>query len=208
MTAVSPWAPPQGGTQQAPVPSPPPGTPPQYRPPFAPMTATPRPPRRGLALSLLVLGALLLIIAAIAATAAITYSIARNTAAPTATPTPSPAPAAPQFSAAEQNAAKQQVCQVFDDTTRGSMSQGAMRTNGQTNLLPLIRTVNSVLAVEKSLTPATPADVRQAAQRFIDADLKVATAATNGTPTDDFNRLNDAANDAIYAFADVCGLPH
>ena len=206
MTAVSPWAPPQGGTQQAPAQSPPSGTPPQYGPPFAPMTATPRPRRRGLALSLLVLGALLLIIAAIAATAAITYSIARNTAAPTATL--APAPAAPQFSAAEQTAAKQQVCQVFDVATKGQQGQGGVRVNGEANLPLMLRVLNAAVAVEHSLTPATPLEVKVAAEKFIDAWLQLTTAATGTTPTDEVNRINHAANDATYALADVCGLPH
>lgn len=199
MTAVSPWAPPQGGTQQAPVPSPPPG-PPQYVPPL--------PPRRR-TFWLLVVGATIVIVAAVAATAAITYAITRNTNAPNGTPPPAePTAQAPQFSTAEQAAAKQHVCQVFDVSTRGTMAQGGVRQNGQPNVLPLVRTVNTIVAVQNSLTPAVPADVAQVARRFIDANLQLTTAASGPTATDEVNRLNSAANDATFAFADACGLPH
>jgi hypothetical protein len=150
-----------------------------------------------------------LLIAAIAATAAITYAVARNTNAPNATPpVPTPTAQAPQFSTAEQNAAKQQLCQVFDVSTRGTMAQGGVRQNGQPNVLPLVRTVNTIVAVQNSLTPAVPVDVAQPARRFIDANLQLTTAAAGPTATDEVNRLNAAANDATYALADVCGLPH
>ena len=102
-------------------------------PPLPPVAPPPRPPRRGFPW-LLVGGAVVLLIAAIAATAAITYAVARNTNAPTATPPPAaPTAQAPQFSTAEQDAAKQQLCQVFDVSTRGTMAQGGVRQNGQPN---------------------------------------------------------------------------
>ena len=211
--SASPWAPPQTGDQpRAPPVLPPPQpmpTRPQAGPPPAgpllpPVAPPPRSPRRGF----LVGGAVVLLVAVIAATAAITYAVARNTNAPTATPPP-PAPTAqaPQFSTAEQNAAKQQLCQVFDVSTRGTMPQGGVRQNGQPNVLPLVRTVNTIVAVQNSLTPAVPADVAQVAHRFIDANLQLTTAAAGPTATDEVNRLNGAANDATYALADVCGLP-
>jgi hypothetical protein len=206
MTAVSPWASPQSGTQQAPAPPPPPG-PPQSGPPFAPVAPSPHRPRR-LMLSLLVVGALILVVAAIAATAAITYAIARNTNAPNDIQAPTPSSSAPQFTAAQQAAAKQHVCEVFDVSTRGTMDQGGVRQNGQPNILPLIRTLNGVVAVEKALTPAVPADVTEAARKLVDANLELTTAAAGPTSTEEVNRLNGVANDATYAFADVCGLPH
>ena len=206
MTAVSPWAPPQGGTHQAPVPSPQAG-PPQYGPPRSPTAVAP-PRSRRLALLLLVAGAVVLIVAAIAATAAITYAIARNTNAPIAVPAPTPSPTAPQFSAAEQAAAKKHVCEVFDVSTMGQQGQGGVRVNGEANLPLMLRSLNSVVAVQNALTPATPPEVAGAARNYVDAALQLTTAATGTTPLDEVNRLNHTANDATYAFADVCGLPH
>ena len=105
--------------------------PPPAGPPLPPVAPPPRPPRRGFPW-LLVGGAVVLLIAAIAATAAITYAVARNTNAPNATPPPAaPTAQAPQFSTAEQNAAKQQLCQVFDISTQGQQGQGGVRINGE-----------------------------------------------------------------------------
>ena len=151
---------------------------------------------------------MVLLIAAIAATAAITYAVARNTNAPSATPPPAPTVQAPQFSAAEQTAAKEHVCQVFDTATRGSMSQGPMRVNGEPNLLVVVRSMNSATAVQNALNPAVPADVTKGARNYVDAVIAATTGATNNMPTDEFNRLNSTANDATYALADLCGLPH
>ena len=47
-----------------------------------------------------------------------------------------------------------------------------------------------------------------AARKYIDADLDGTTAAAGNVPADEANGLNDTANSAIFAFADVCGLPH
>ncbi|MDV3133294.1 hypothetical protein [Mycobacterium sp. 29Ha] len=149
---------------------------------------------------------MVLLITAIAATAAITYAVARNTNAPTATPPP--ALQAPQFSTAEQNAAKQQVCQVFDISTEGQKGQGGVRINGEANLPLMVRSLNSAVAVQNALTPATPRDVAEAARQYVDANLKLTTAATGTTPIEEVNRLNGLANTATFAFADVCGLPH
>ena len=213
--AASPWAQPQTGGQQSTPVLPPPQAmpdrpqsgPPPAGPPMPPLAPPLRPPRRGIPW-LLVGGAVVLLIAAIAATAAITYAVARNTNAPNATPPPSaPTAQVPQFSTAEQDAAKQQLCQVFDVSTRGTMAQGGVRQNGQPNILPLVRTVNTIVAVQNSLTPAVPADVAQVARSFIDANLRLTTAAAGPTATDEVNRLNGVANDATYALAGVCGLP-
>jgi hypothetical protein len=110
-------------------------------------------------------------------------------------------------SASDQAQAKQAVCQLFDLSTRGERDQGGVRQNGQPNLLPLIRTVNSVVAVQNLLTPSVPPNVAEAAKKYVDANLQLTTAAASPTPTDEVNRLNGIANDATYAFADACGLP-
>jgi hypothetical protein len=155
---------------------------------------------------LLIGGVVVLLIAAIATTAAVTYAVARNTNAPNATaPTTTPAPT--QFSAADQAAAKQQLCHVFDVSVRGSTGQGGMRQNGQLNVPVAIRAVNSAVAVQNALSPAVPEDVAKAAHRYIDATLEMTTAATGNPSNDDVNRLTDVANGATDAFADACGLP-
>jgi hypothetical protein len=202
MTGGSPWAaPPETGPQQAPIyPPPPAAMPPQSGPPVPPVAPPPRPPRR--LPWLLIGGAVVVLIAVIAATAAVTYAVARNTNAPNATAPP----ATPAFSEADQAAAKQTVCQVFDVSVRGQQDQGGVRLNGQPNLPLMLRSLNSVVAVQNALIPAVPQDVATAARRYIDANLKLTTAATGITPIEDVNRLNAAANDATFAFADACGL--
>ena len=120
---------------------------------------------------------MVLLIAAIAATAAITYAVARNTNAPTATPPPAaPTAQVPQFSTAEQDAAKQQLCQVFDVSTRGHEGQGGVRMNGQANLPLVLRSLNTAVAVQNALAPAVPADVAEAARKYVDARLRLTAA--------------------------------
>jgi hypothetical protein len=154
-------------------------------------------------------GAVVVLIAAIAATAAITYAVARNMNAPNATPpNATPTPAQPQFSAADQAAAKQQVCHIFDVSVRGSTGQGGMRQNGQLNVPVMLRAVNSAVAVQNSLNPAVPEDVAKAAHRYIDATLEMTAAAAGNPSNDDVNRLTDVANGATDALVEACGLPH
>jgi hypothetical protein len=78
--------------------------------------------------------------------------------------------------------------------------------NGEVNVQLVLRTVNSVVAVQNALTPAVPQDVRDAAQKYIDTSLALTTAATGNIPADELNRLTDESNDASYSFADACGL--
>lgn len=210
--SASPWAPSSqtGGQQTAPVLPPPPMTqpgPPQAGPPLPPGAPQhqPRPPRRR-GPWLLVVAAVLVLIAAVAATAAITYAVARDTTAPTADPSQPITPQAPQYTAAEQAAAKQSICNVFDVSARGQRGQGGMRINGDVNLQLVVRTVNSIIAVENALTPAVPEEITSVARRYVDTSLAVTTAATGNTPIEDVNRLTDVSNEATYAFADACGL--
>jgi hypothetical protein len=72
----------------------------------------------------------------------------------------------------------------------------------------MIRNMNSVAAVQNALVPATPPEVAAAAKKYIDAALDLTTAAAGSASVDEGNRLNDISNNAIDAFADVCGLPH
>jgi hypothetical protein len=145
-----------------------------------------------------------LLIAVIAATAAVTYAVARNTNAPNATaPTATPA-----FSAADQAAAKQQLCHVFDVSVRGKEGQGGVVNNGELNVPLVLRKVNSVLAVQNALTPATPPEVAAAARKYVDTSMELTTAAMSNASIDELTRLTNNGNDATYAFADLCGLPH
>jgi len=152
------------------------------------------------------------VVAAIAGTAAVTYTLTRSetTAPPPPTPaSPTPTAQAPQYSAEEQAAAKQAVCKVFDDSTRGQQGQGGLRgPNGEINVAMMLRRLNSVVAVQNALKPATPPEVTAAARKYIRTSLDLTTAATGAASTDDGNQLNDIANTAIFAFADVCGLSH
>jgi hypothetical protein len=202
MTGGSPWAaPPETGRQQAPIYPPlPAAIPSQSGPPVAP---PPRPPRH--LPWLFIGGAVVLLIAVIAATAAVTYAVARNADAPKASPTTQ---APTQFSEADQAAAKQSVCEVFDAATKGQQGQGGVRINGDANLPLMLRSLNSVVAVQNALTPATPREVVDAAHQYEDANLRLTTAATGTTPIAEVNRLNAVANTATFAFADACGLPH
>jgi hypothetical protein len=143
----------------------------------------------------------------IAATAAVTYAVARNTNATNAT-APTETPGALQFSTADQAAAKQQLCHIFDVGVRGRTGTGGMRQNGQLNVPLVLRTVNSAVAVENSVIPAVPEDAAKAARRYVDATLEATTAASGDPSDDEVNHLIDVANDAAYALADVCGLPH
>jgi hypothetical protein len=148
------------------------------------------------------------VLAAITGTAAVTYAVAHNkTTGPASAPSPAPT-AQPQYSAADQAAAKQQVCQAFEVSARGEQGQGGVRSNGQVNLPLVLRTVNSVVAVQNALSPATPPDVAAAAKKYMQTSLDLTSAAMGNTPIDEVNRLNDIGNTATYAFADVCGLPH
>ena len=51
--------------------------------------------------------------------------------------------------------------------------------NGELNLPSVLRNLNGAVAVQNSLSPAIPAEVRHAAQKFIDAILELTTAATS-----------------------------
>ena len=202
MTGGSPWAPSETGPQQAPVyPPPPAAIPPQSGPPVLPVTPPPRPPHR---LPLLIGGAVILLIAVIPATAAVTYSVARNTNAPNA----AASNATPVSSAADQAAAKQQLCRVFEVSVRGKEGQGGVVNNGDLNVPLVLRKVNSVLAVETTLTPVTPPEVAAAARKYIDTSMELTTAAMSNASIDELTRLTKNGNDATYAFADLCGLPH
>ena len=152
------------------------------------------------------------VIAAIGVTAAISYVMGQSGSAQSATATittTAPPVPGPQFSQADVAAAKQHICQVFDDSTKGQAGEGGFRTNAGALNIPLtMQAVNGVVAIQNALTPATPPAVVAAARKYIDTNLAATTAALGTNPTDDLNRLNETANNATDAFADACGFEH
>ena len=211
MTTTSPWAPQtgttpvQGTADQRPLPPPPPSQSVPPQPPAAPRPPVERPGRRP-SLWVMVLATAALMVVAVAATATITYAIVRNSAA---APPPATAatPAEPVFTAAQQSDAKARVCGTFDNSLRGQTGEGGLRLNGDLNVPVMLRSLNSIVAVQNALTPAVPTDVAGATHAYVDSALELNSAAIRNVSVDEGNRLNAKTNDAIFALADVCGLP-
>jgi hypothetical protein len=151
--------------------------------------------------------ALLVFVAAIGATAAITYAITKSSSSAASAPTTTTA-VAQGVSPEEHAAAKKRVCEVFDTSSRGQKGQGGVVVDGNPNTAILLRTLNSVVAVRNAMSPATPNEITMAAQKYIDSALRLTTAATGDASVDDLTQLTVASNDATYALADACGLPH
>lgn len=208
MTTTSPWS------RQAQAPAPPSVTlPPSSSP--TPPAPIPTPPavaqspgrRRRRWWPWAVLGLLLTAVMSAAVGSVVTYAMTRtDNATPVSPPAASPTPTTPHFSAAEVEAAKQNLCHIFD-TSLSRKGEGGFRVDGNINLPVTLKAVNSAAAVQNALVPATPPDVASAARKYVNATLDATTAAMGNTPTSEVNRLTDAGNDAIYALLDVCGLP-
>ena len=146
---------------------------------------------------------LLTVVVSAAVGSVITYAATRSDRAPAS---PAPASAAPQFSPAEVDAAKQNLCHVFDVSV-GHEGHGGFRVEGNLNVPVTLQSVTSAVAVQNALGPAVPPDVATAARKYISTQLDVATAAMGDSSISDLNRLTDASNDAVTALLDVCGLP-
>lgn len=217
MTA-SPWAPPNtsgqapaqmtapavpAGPQTAgPVGIPPAGQPGPYR-------QGPPPPRgSGPGLWPIIAAFSVIVVAAIGITALVTAAIVKSSAPPAQTTAVPTAPTAPQYSTTEQDAAKQEVCHVFDVSSSGRRGKGGMLADGQPNIPMILRTVTSAVAVQNALVPAVPTDVANATHKYATAALDMALAGTGDASVDEVNRLTQVSNDAAYALADTCGLPH
>lgn len=147
-------------------------------------------------------------LAAVAAASVITYAITDHNASSMVT-TPSPTPAAPTiYSDGERAAAKEKVCRAFDSSIRGIEGSGGVVVNGSLNVPVVLRKVNSVVAVENSISPATPDEVTAAAKDYIQTATDLSSAAFGQASADEVARLTDAGNGATLRLADVCGLPH
>lgn len=154
-----------------------------------------------------------LLVAAIVASAVITYALSHGSdgqpAASTASPaSPGPAPvSSPTSSQAEQAAAKDKLCHVFEVSVRGQEGQGGVVVNGGPNIPIILRTVNSVVAVQNTDTAAVPESLKAAVQKYVETSMDLTTAALGDTPIDELRRLTEVNNDATYALADECGVP-
>lgn len=205
-TGTSAWAPPTGGVP--PQPAPPHNVPPYgWNPPppgGAPgplQQGAPRPPK----MWLWALVTSILMVVAIAATAAITYAIAHSTSSTSAL-APA-APSDPTFTAAEQAAAKQSLCQTFDMSTSGQQAQGGVVIDGQPNVPVLLRKITGAVSIIQALVPATPENLATSARQYVAANLSLMNASLGQGSLDEIKKLTAATNDATGALADACGLP-
>ena len=154
-----------------------------------------------------------LFVVAIAATAAITYALSHRT---DSQPTPSAEPAltgpsvssapTPTYSQAEQAAAKENLCHVFEVSVRGQEGQGGVVMNGEPNIALILRKVNSVVAVQNATAPAIPESLKAAVQKYVETSTDVTTAAMGNIAIDELRRLTEVGNEATYALADACGV--
>ncbi|BBX94701.1 hypothetical protein [Mycolicibacterium boenickei] len=151
---------------------------------------------------------------AIAATGAITYALSHGgdsqltpSTEPALTgPSGSSAPT-PTYSQAEQAAAKEKLCHVFEVSVRGQEGQGGVVVNGEPNIGLILRTVNSVVAVQNKTNPAVPESLKAAVQKYVETSTDLTTAALGKTPIDELTRLTEVNNEATYVLADECGVP-
>lgn len=173
----------------------------------SPLPHMPPPPRRaGPRLWPIIAAFSVIVVAAIAITALVTAAIVKSSAAQTTAV--QTAPAGPQYSAAEQDSAKQNVCHAFDAGERGSVGQGGVVVNGDLNVPIVLRKLNTIVVVQNSLSPATPSDVSDAAKKYLATATALTTAALANAPVDELIQLTKTGNDAMDALVDVCGLPH
>lgn len=173
-------------------------------PATGPLAVTPVPQRRRYVTTGLA------VLALMAATAAVTYAVTVwATTPPAADVEPGQAaPAEPNSDPAEATAAKDAICEVLLQTTRGSTGRGGVVTDGELNLPKVVRILGSAISVQRATTPALPPEFASLADTYVDRKLQLANAALANEPIDDLVRLNHAGNDATRALADACGLPY
>jgi hypothetical protein len=168
--------------------------------------ATPIPPQRrrwGVAAMLVALN-----IGSIAAAATIAYAIGRDSGSVKSDPQTTVAASSPDVSASDAAAAKEKVCHAIDAGQRGIGDMGGIVTNGDLNIPVVLRKMNTIMAVNDSLSPAVPADVSDAAKKYVATATDLTTAALAHAPVDQLVDLAKTGNIAVDAFYDACGLPH
>ena len=193
------WQPPPGGQ---PAPTPPynsgGGTP-------YPQAPSPGPGRGGGKTAALAAG----LIATIAATAGITYAVTRPSTPATPTSVTQDASGSASAPAADQAAAKKRVCDAVQVATRGGTGDLRLPDN-QVNVPVIVRILTGIGAVQNALTPAVPPDVAKAAQDYVGSALDTANAfnSEDKSTYEELKNLNETSNAKLYAFLDVCGIPH
>jgi hypothetical protein len=176
-------------------------------PPWAGGPATAIPPQRRRWRLAAVLVALNM--GSVAAAATIAFAIGRDSGPVTSDPpTPSAAAASPGVSPADAAAAKEKVCHAIDAGQRGIGDMGGIVTNGDLNIPVVLRKINTIMAVNDSLSPAVPAAVSDAAKQYAATATDLTTAALAHAPFDQLVQLTDNGNDALHTLLDACGLPH
>ncbi|MCV7207006.1 hypothetical protein H7J71_33880 [Mycolicibacterium peregrinum] len=96
---------------------------------------------------------------------------------------------------------------MFEVSVRGQEGQGGIVMNGEPNIPLILRTINSVVAVQNTTSPAIPESLMTAVQKYVETSTNLTTAALGKTPIDELTRLTEANNGATYALADACGVP-
>ena len=79
--------------------------------------------------------------------------------------------------------------------------------NGDLNIPFVVRKLNTIVAVQNSLSPAVPSDVSDAAKKYIATATDLTTAALAHAPVDQLVELTKTGNAAVGALFDACGLP-
>lgn len=175
-----------------------PPAPPQSAPPFWP----PPPVRRRSS------GVFTAIVGLIAVAALIVgiVSLATRPAATTVA-VPSPAPAAPAFTNADRNTAKERVCKTFSSVSDGVSTA----TNASDGTEPIATAVNAraavatgALALSRSLSAATPPDVTQAVNGLVDSYTTYLLSAFGGSATQNEADFKSMVN-ATHALRAMCG---
>ncbi|WP_162563635.1 hypothetical protein [Mycolicibacterium mucogenicum] len=145
-------------------------------------------------------------VVSIAAAAAIAYAVGRDSAPAKSAP-PATVSASPNVSDTDSAAAKDKVCQAINAGVRGTAGQGGAVVNGDLNIPFILRKLNTIVAVQNSLSPAVPSDVSDAAKKYVATATDLTTAALAHTPVDQLNELTKSSNASVDAALDACGLP-
>ena len=81
----------------------------------------------------------------------------------------------------------------------GYRGQGGMVTNGDLNIPVVLRKMNTIVAVNDSLSPAVPTDVSDAAKKYVATATDLTTAALAHAPVDQLVQLTKTGNSAVDA---------
>lgn len=147
-------------------------------------------------------------LALMVATATATYTVTvKTTTPPAADVEPTQAsPGEPEPSPAETTAAKEALCEVFLQTTRGSAGRGGVVVDGELNVPHVVRILGSALGVQRAIAPSLSPVLIRVANANIDGNLDLANAALANEPIDELVRLTHKGNEATRALADACGI--